>query len=187
MENTNKREDDIALLRKAQEGDKRALETLYKQLFPFVTRYLSMRGLSDMDIEDLALEVFSKFFMNLHRLEISRVKNVHAYLLALARNTMVNMIHKHRHEMRKCIPSISEDVLVEAEEDSELVELLMHAIKSLPDKERMILLLRYYEDLSYKEVAEKLSISEDSVRKQLARTRQRLRQVIEKKDVHKEQ
>ncbi|MBQ3169308.1 MAG: sigma-70 family RNA polymerase sigma factor, partial [Clostridia bacterium] len=62
-------------------------------------------------------------------------------------------------------------------------EKLLNALKSLSEKYRVVLYLYYYEELSTDKIAEVTGASPTAVRSQLMRGRQKLRRMIEDKEV----
>ncbi|HID22193.1 MAG TPA: sigma-70 family RNA polymerase sigma factor, partial [Planctomycetaceae bacterium] len=69
---------------------------------------------------------------------------------------------------------------------SERSELLRQALERLTRREREMLLLKYTEDWSYRELAEHLGISEAAVESRLHRARQRLREELARYDLTEE-
>lgn len=61
-------------------------------------------------------------------------------------------------------------------------EHLQHALKSLPDEFRTVVLMFYFEQLSYRHIANELKLPIGTVMSRLARARQQLRDVIERMD-----
>lgn len=65
-------------------------------------------------------------------------------------------------------------------EQEEQIALLDKLIQSLPEKQRTVFQLREVEEMSYKEIAYAMNISEDQVKVNLFRSRQRLKELLEK-------
>ncbi|MDH5717816.1 MAG: RNA polymerase sigma factor WhiG [Spirochaetia bacterium] len=74
--------------------------------------------------------------------------------------------------------NLNPDIMVEREETKEII---MEAIKKLPDKEKKVIVLYYYEDLTLKEIGEVLEVTESRVSqlhtKAIMRLRGRLAQM----------
>lgn len=66
-------------------------------------------------------------------------------------------------------------------EDSELKSILMDAIRSLPEREQLVLSLYYYENLTFKEIGAVLDVSESRVCQLHARIVMTLRSILENK------
>jgi len=63
---------------------------------------------------------------------------------------------------------------------NEREQLLQKAIKMLNEKYSVLIVLKYYEQMSYKEVAETMAITEKKVRSRLFEARQQLKEMLEK-------
>jgi RNA polymerase sigma factor (sigma-70 family) len=74
------------------------------------------------------------------------------------------------------------DVEAEAVASGELIdgrrELVRAAVEQLPERQRLILFLRYYADLDYRSIGETLSISDGTVAATLNAAHARLRQLL---------
>lgn len=145
-------------------GDKRAFEDImernYKRIFVFICRMTS----DEVAAEDLTQEVFIKLYGMAHSY-LPRAK-LSTMLFQIARNTALNYL-------RSLKPSISID---ETSEDShainphqvlqqeELAGQVRLAIEALPENQRVAVLLRRYEDMSYEEIAQAMQTSPKAVK-----------------------
>jgi RNA polymerase sigma-70 factor (ECF subfamily) len=81
--------------------------------------------------------------------------------------------------------SVSIDELAEAasmpaaDRDPELAE----AVRALPPRRRLIVFLRYFADMSYRDIADVLDVSEGTVAASLAQARTELRELLEREGV----
>ena len=63
--------------------------------------------------------------------------------------------------------------------DKQRLQLLRAAVAELPDKYRKVIELRYYEDLAYEEIAQRLDLSLSNVKIQILRAKQMLTQLMQ--------
>ena len=104
--------------------------------------------------------------------------------LAYLRQTVVNRSRsalRHRRVRARYVPGLAPD-LPGADEDvlaTERRTLVLEALRSLPDRQREVLALRYYLDLSEAEIAETLGISKGSVKTHASRGVAALRSQME--------
>ena len=70
--------------------------------------------------------------------------------------------------------------MIEQEKEAEINRKVIHAIGTLPSKQREAIYLRFNESLEYSEIAEILDIHIESVRKQVHRAIKTIRQMIDK-------
>jgi RNA polymerase sigma-70 factor (sigma-E family) len=135
------------------------------------TAYLLCR---DWDLAaDLTQTTLARMFVQWHR--ITRRDNPHAYARqVLSRAFLDHHRTKRSHEVVTAefsdVPGTSED--------SDLRLTLIDALGRLPPRDRAIVVLRYWEDLSVESVAEILGLPTGTVTSQSARSLARLRQLL---------
>ena len=139
-----------------------------------VYRYAYRLTGSQADAEDLTQQTFLTVHQRLDQLR--EPDKIVAWLFAIVRSLFLK-------ERRKKSPidaaSLELDVhavpaAVEAETPIDR-QALQQAINELPDEYKLVLMLFYFEDCSYKEIAEKLEIKIGTVMSRLARAKERLR------------
>lgn len=159
---------EMILLLKA--GDVDAFREIYNQHWATVY-YQVFRVLKDEeDSKDVVQEVFSKLWI--HREQLADQTNLSAYLYVQGRNQVLNLIasKKVRSNYLLSIAMYAESVQNVTEEllDSrELMNRVQQEIDRLPSKMREIFELSRKEDLSHREIAERLNISPETVKKQI--------------------
>ncbi|MEP7291066.1 MAG: sigma-70 family RNA polymerase sigma factor [Chloroflexota bacterium] len=142
---------------------------------------LTYRMLGDsVEAEDAAQEAFLRAYRNLERYDISR--SFKTWVLSIASHYCIDVIRKRRlswlslddllpGEMMSAIENRSiEELSLDGERDRSVQELL----RLLKPDERAIIILRYWNDLSYEEIADALSINVGVVKSRLFRARQAL-------------
>lgn len=132
---------------------------------------------SEADAEDALQELFLKLWKN--RDSLDGIQNPKAYAMTLLRNLCLDRI---RQVQKFEDAPLDERTAGICDADRELdqkerLEKVLAAVKSLPDKQRQVLILRTIKGLSYEEIAEKTGINYLALRVLLSRARQTLRQV----------
>jgi len=144
----------------------------FKQIFD--RHYDAIRNflyykLGDIDLaEDLAQEVFMKTW---EKREGIRTDTAHHLLFTIANNLAINHFKsaKARFEFRlkeKTIHITQESPQYEMEKD-EFAKELQDAIASLPEKQRTVFLMNRIDELTYREIAQRLEISVKAVEKRM--------------------
>ena len=132
------------------------------------------------DAEDLTQQAFLLAQQNLHQLrEIDRAA---AWLFAIVRSCFLKACRK-----RKPAAQLGEWDLNEVPGDSPEIdrvdqEALSKALAELPDEFRLVVLMFYFEDLSYKEIAEQLELPIGTVMSRLSRAKTHLRRRLAEAD-----
>ena len=164
-------------------GELRAFEELFRDLYPslcaFADRYLH----DSATAEDLVQELFANLWAARARLHVHG--SVRAYLFTAVRNRALNL-RKHQllerdWERDEALPDVrvlhrAPMVPDEQLEASEANARLHTAIESLPERCRLVMQLRWREQMSYAEIAAVIGISTKGVEIQLSRGLQALRQ-----------
>lgn len=177
------------LVRLSMAGNKRAFEELCRQQGQRIL-YLCVRMMKNQqDGEDAAQEVFIRLQANITRLREARAFGV--WLNRLIVNTC-NTLRKAKTPDGSKLPlEEAGDLMIETKAEllpeaylvqEDKRQLLLETIQSLPDALRDCIYLYYYEDLSAKEIAEILDITEKSVSMYLYRARLKIRAELEKRD-----
>jgi RNA polymerase sigma-70 factor (ECF subfamily) len=177
--------EDIRLMRLVAGGDAIAFETLIERHQALVAGTVARMLGSNSDVEDIAQQVFIRVWKSAGRY-VARAKFT-TWLLKITRNLVFNEMRRakrHPHLPVQIDPETEELPLKDeatATPDASLLQSeLQHAIESaiteLPDTQRMALILRRYEELSYEEIADVLELSVPAVKSLLFRARTELRE-----------
>jgi RNA polymerase sigma-70 factor (ECF subfamily) len=173
---------EVECVQRAQQGEVRALETLWKAHRENVTSALQRAGVPWPDVEDVAQEVWLLALQRLQRLE--HPEAFHSWLLEMARRTALAY---HRKQKRPVpLEALEEDfrataTVASAEAtflDQEALDVVHQAVLSVSLEDRAILVLRYWDGWHSRDVAQRLSMSVDAVDQRLSRLRKRLRDAL---------
>lgn len=144
-------------------------ESQYARLVGFLSLYTGSRGIA----EELAQESLTRLCSSWSK--VHRMENPERWLRRVAIN-LARSRYRRRHAERRALervftrtPAAHEDVDVAA------YVAVRRAISALPDRERVVIVLRYYCDLSFAEVAETLQLPEGTVKSLGHRAAERLR------------
>jgi RNA polymerase sigma-70 factor (ECF subfamily) len=184
-EELSREADEVArLVRLTLGGDSAAFEQI---ILRYETRVMTMAarimGARD-EARDVAQEVFLRAFKYLHRLDPQ--KPVEPWLMRITVNVCRDAARR-RQRRRNTFVDIDgpETIDRSADQYAGLARkqerlILQRALDSLPEKERLAIVLRDVEGLSTAEVASILQSSETTVRSQVSRGRLRLKAAIER-------
>lgn len=174
-------DEDSTLLRRAAAGDQTAWQDLFtrwkKPLLSFFYRSLG----SMPDAEDLTLEVFVRLHRAAPRYE--RRSRFTTFLFHIARNLLLNELRRRRRKPAQTVPPDAFDYFestaaTEPMRLHELEEEFQRALGELPEAQRTLLLLVQQQALDYPAAADTLGITENALRVQLHRARQRLKELM---------
>lgn len=167
------------LLISLKEGDHKAFTLLYnqywKQVYNFCRLYVQEHA-----AEEVMQEVFVKLWTL--RASIDENKNFKGYLFIMTRNLIFNQTRNGMYESAvkmTLMSAVEESCEIEEEISAKnLSEYIDGIIKKMPPQRQLIFNLSRKNHLSYKEIAEKLSVSEKTVEQSIGRTLKSLKQHI---------
>ena len=176
--------EDIRLMELIGAGDDGAFEQLVERHQRLVIGTVGRMLGSGSDAEDIAQQVFVRVWKNAKRYE-PRAKFT-TWLLKITRNLVFNELRRRSRHPQVPLQSESEEEERPLKDDQavapdasllehELQEAVDAAIANLPETQRMAVVLRRYEELSYEEIAEALDQSVSAVKSLLFRARTELR------------
>jgi RNA polymerase sigma-70 factor (ECF subfamily) len=162
---------ELEIIRQIRGGDMEAFSSLFRRHYEPLC-YFAERYLHDIQAaEGIVQEVFVRLWESRETLGIQ--SSLRSYLYASVRNACLNYVKRlsfttslEHEEERPDDATIRPDAQLES---NELAEALEKAMESLAPKCRQIFLMAKYDGLSYKEIAEVLNISVNTVKTQLQR------------------
>jgi RNA polymerase sigma-70 factor (ECF subfamily) len=179
---------DVDLVRRARSGDCAAQEKLARRhRQSMYVLALQLMGNRD-DALDVVQDALLRFFTTLHRFDLRRP--VKPWLYQIVRNRAVDLHRRRKIRRHESLDAVDEDgrqfevrdVSADPERDvarSQLKARIWQSLKELSPKQREILVLRDYQDLSYSEIAETLNIPIGTVMSRLHGARKCLREVLQ--------
>jgi RNA polymerase sigma-70 factor (family 1) len=129
--------------------------------------------------EEIVQNVFLKIWESPENLE--EVKSIRSYLYKSVINASINYVNRQKsiaqHHQRMA-ENVTEEYLIDLDEENELVVLLYAEIDKLPPQCQKIFKLNRFERLKYKEIATMLNISERTVENHIATALKTLRKSL---------
>lgn len=174
--------DTIDLIEKAQQGDWAAYGELMQLHYRTVEKFAYQCGVRLDDIPDVTQEVFIKLHRFLHQFNQDRFTT---WLYKITLNTARDYYRKEHRERDKQ-QKVSDHTTITALDSAETQVLLFEedrelhmAILQLDEKYRLPLVLYYFQDLSYQQIADVLNISLSVVKTRLHRAKDGLKKAMD--------
>lgn len=176
------KQEEKELLIRLIEGDGEAFEKIYyiyvERVYYFALRYLR----NSSDAEEMTQEVFTKIWES--RKNINVDLSFSGYLLTTTKNTIFNDHRKKvNHQayceyifryLQKTAKNVEDEVIY-----NDLMNLLNKTINELPQKRQEIFKMSRFHGMAYKEISEKLSISEKTIETHIRLAIRDIKSVIE--------
>lgn len=157
-------------------------ESVVLRYYEDVYRYAYRLAGNGDDAADLAQQTYLQAGRRLHQLrEIERCRS---WLLAIVRTCFLKSIQRRRPVLATDIDLEVRQLSAADQEKSIDCEGVGLALAELPESDRLILLMFYFEELSYKEIAHQLDIPIGTVMSRLSRAKQRMRVQLESRNIH---
>ena len=170
--------DEATLIRSAQAGDRGAFGTLIERYWDHLYRWMCRLTHDPSVAEDLCQETFLKAFAAVNRFEAG--SNFRAWLFRIGHNNFVNQRRSLRHQRQPLVAETAEETHGPVSDllTKEALQVVAEAIRRLPGDFRAALLLRIEDDLSFREIAGILDITEETARWRVFKARQKLTNVL---------
>jgi len=166
--------DEQCLIEAAQRDSARFAE-LYTRNFHVVYAYVARRAANREEAEDLTSEVFHQALANLHRFEW-RGAPFAAWLVRIAANAIAD---RWRLRARETPDPPSEELSDPSMADLEQRAALFEMVDNLPADQRHVIVLRFAEQKSIREIAEEMGRSEGAIKQLQFRALEKLRATME--------
>ncbi len=176
-------------INKAKKGDQVAFTYLLDHYWNEVYGFMLKRTENETDAEDIAIETFSKAFDKIALYNPDFQFNT--WLIAIAKNVHIDMLRKKKssifieitdeddqqaYNVADSSPS-AEDELITVQNLSQLLQY----IKELKPHYQEVIQLRYFQEMSYQEIAEQLEEPLSNVKIKLLRAKKLLAEIIQNK------
>ena len=176
-------QDDIVLA--FRQGDIKAFDAIYDHFYQPILGFCKYM-ITVEEAEDVLGEIFFKLWKL--RDKWDSINNVKAFLYVSARNACFDLIRtkKSREEKQREISLLMEreqELVLKSEMESELIFRIKQEIENLPEKCRKVFILSYFEGYKNPEIAEKLSLSDQTVKNLKASALKAIRTALLKKNL----
>ena len=201
---SDKAKRDFQLVERAQDGDEQAFTQLLSTYRDSIYFMVLKMVRNKVDAEDLTIEAFGKAFRNIE--QYSPDYAFSTWLFRIASNNCIDFLWRKKIRQLNTVStsaaedesSISEVFAKEATlalkydapdpEESIIMEqkhaMLRDMVANLKPRYRQLVELRYFDELSYEEIADKLQLPLGTVKAQLFRSRELLFEMLKKRDSH---
>lgn len=181
--------DEITLVRLAQEGQTEAFRQIFEEnkrkIYAVAYNYLR----NPEDAEDILQETFTKAYHSLSSFNSGKGINFSGWLYRIGVNCCLDVIRRKKTRKNKETEWLENRSVNQNNPDFDpekkgqikaIREKVNRLLDKLPPSQRMIFILRHYQGLTIREIAEDLNISEGSVKKSLFRAFEKIKKDMKK-------
>lgn len=173
---------------KAIKGDQIAFTFLLDKYWNEVYAFMLQRTENETDAEDITIETFSKAFDKIATYNPEYQFNT--WLIAIAKNVHIDLLRKKKSSLFIDITDEEDDIAYGIADDSPSAEdqiiteqnlnRLLQFIKQLKPAYQEVIQMRYFQEMSYQEIADDLNEPLNNVKIKLLRAKKLLAEIIEK-------
>jgi RNA polymerase sigma factor (sigma-70 family) len=193
---SSKAMEDFTLIDRAVEGDEKAYAKLLQRYRRPVYHVILKMVRNVDDAEDLTIESFAKAFRSLHRFK--KDFTFSTWLFRIATNNTIDFIRKKKlntlsientytDDNGDSVSIDVEDMNLDPQEETiklQKEEIVQVFVGMLPAKYQKLVRLRYFNELSYEEIAKELDAPLGTVKAQLHRARELMYELVKNKKEH---
>ena len=176
-------------IEKAKKGDQIAFTYLLDHFWNEVYGFMLKRTENETDAEDIAIETFSKAFDKIATYNPEFQFNT--WLIAIAKNVHIDLLRKKKsshfveitdeedqqaYNVADSSPSAEDEIITEQN-----LSRLLQFIKELKPHYQEVIQYRYFQEMSYQEIAEQLNEPLSNVKIKLLRAKKLLAEIIQNK------
>lgn len=176
-------------IQKAKSGDQQAFTFLLDRYWNEVYGFMLKRTENETDSEDIVIETFAKAFDRITTYNPEFAFNT--WLIAIAKNVHVDLLRKKKASHFIDITDEDDDKAYNVADDAlsgedELIRQqnlasLLQCIKQLKPYYQEVIQLRYFQELSYQEIAAQLNEPLNNIKVKVLRAKKLLSEIIKKK------
>jgi RNA polymerase sigma factor (sigma-70 family) len=176
-------------IEKAKKGDQVAFTFLLDYYWNEVYGFMLKRTENETNAEDITIETFSKAFDKIATYNSDFQFNT--WLIAIAKNVYIDLLRKKKttlfieitdeedlesYNIADTTPTAEDDLITEQN-----LSQLLHFIKELKPHYQEVIQLRYFQELSYQEIADKIGEPLSNVKIKLLRAKKLLLEIIQER------
>jgi len=173
------------LVQKAKNGDREAFGLIYREYFSPIYRFIYFKVGNREEAEDLTQETFIKALNSLKQLE-DRGGGFAAWMFRIARNTVIDYFRQKKSlsldelssgglHFTDGLPSLEESAA-----KSEEIASVFKVLEEIDEETREIVILKYVEGLSYKEISLVVGKTEEAARQASSRGLKKVKEKLDK-------
>lgn len=158
------------------EDDKIQFEDIYRKYKNRMYKFAISILHNNEDAEDVIHQAFLIIANNFEKIKLFSCHEMNAYIVIIIRNTSINLYNKNKRISERHTDLDQEKIPIEVDFFNNIdYEYLVQIISKLPLIYKEILLLRYVEGFTVKQISAMLGISIDNVRKRTERAKKMLK------------
>jgi len=154
------------------------IESIWEEFSTPLKSFIKRRVKNDQDADDILQNVFYKIHNSISNLR--ETDKIHAWVYRITRNALVDFYRIQKSEAD--IIELPEDIISETEDELtanyEIAQCLKAMVKHLPEKYKQAIILTEFQNLTQKELGERMGLSVSGAKSRVQRARVRLKEML---------
>ncbi len=173
-----------ALIKKCQRGDRQAFDELIRLYYHYVSGFLLKTTADETLTEDLTQETFLKMIRHIEQFDPGGSAGFGTWLITIAKNSYLDYLRRHRIPVADIdsLPLEDERNVADEVEQKLRYEQLLTAMDSLPPEQALAIRLKYVEDLTLAQIAERIGVQPKTVKSRIHDGTVKLRKKLNRKE-----
>lgn len=177
----------IQAIERAKSNDQKAFNFLLDSFWDNVYGFQLKRVKNENDAEDITIQTFSKAFDKIDT--YNSAYNFKTWLITISKNIHIDLVRKRKNSIAQNIAHSNDDTYKDILDDSPSPEdkliteqnlaKLLRDIKKLKPHYQEVINLRYFQELSYKEISQEIDEPINNVKVKLLRAKKLLAEIIQ--------
>ena len=175
-------------IQRAKNNEQKAFNFLLNTFWDDVYGFQLKRNQNENDAEDVTIQTFSRAFDKIAT--YNKDYTFKTWLITISKNIHVDIIRKEKRSISTVVPTDNEDTVFQIQDETPSAEdkliteqnlaKLLRDIKRLKPHYQEVINLRYFQELSYKEISSELREPINNVKVKLLRAKKLLAEIIQK-------
>lgn len=175
-------------IEKAKTGDQVAFTFLLDFYWNEVYAFMLKRTQNETDTEDITIETFAKAFDRIATYNPEYAFNT--WLIAIAKNVHIDLLRKKKsslfvevtEEQERIAENIADSSLTAEDQiiKEQNLSNLLHCIRQMKPQYQEVIQLRYFQEMSYQEIADELNEPLNNVKVKILRAKKLLLEILKK-------
>jgi RNA polymerase sigma-70 factor (ECF subfamily) len=176
-------------IKKAKKNDQKAFNFLLDTYWDYVYGFQLKRIENENDAEDITIQAFSKAFDKIDTFDENYTFKT--WLITISKNIHIDLIRKEKNKLSQSISNDDDESFHQILDESPSAEdkliteqnlaKLLRDIKKLKPHYQEVINLRYFQELSYKDISQELNEPINNVKVKLLRAKKLLAEIIKNK------
>lgn len=158
-----------ALIKRCQRGDRQAFDELIRLYYDYVSGFLIKNTADEQLTEDLTQETFLKMINGIEKFDPGGSASFGTWLITIAKNCYIDHLRRKRIYPENIDElQIEDDKNVADEVERKLeYERVMLALEALPPEQAIAIRLKYVEDMTLTQIAERFGVQQKTVKSRI--------------------